>query len=163
MGSYQQFIRWLDVTPLSLFLKETTWLIPMVQTVHILSISVVVIATVILSWRLTGLGLRRLEIATLTGQLMPPVWWALVVLLLSGSVLIIAEPTRTLANPFFFAKMICIVVLAPIARSFQLAVRRRPERWRGVAALAPAARGLVAVAVLLVLAIIFCGRWIAYA
>lgn len=161
--SYQQFISWLDATPLSTQFKMTAWVVPAFQSVHILAIGVVVAVAAVLSLRLLGLSARHVSIASLTERLLPPTWWALAVLLLSGAVLIIAEPTRALTNRFFFTKMICLLLLVPLARSFHRAVQAQPQRWNEVSAVSPVMRPVVVVAMLLVTVIIFCGRWIAYA
>jgi hypothetical protein len=161
--TYQQFIEWLDATPLSLLLKVTTWVIPSVQSIHILGIGVVLSGAVIISLRLAGLRGSHLPVATLVDKVIPPIWWAILVLLLSGLILIIAEPTRTLNNPFFFTKMGCLLLLVPLTRYFQLAVRRNPLRWGEVSVPSRAIRPAVAGAMLLLLVVIFCGRWIAYA
>lgn len=163
MMMYEQFITWLDATPLSLLFKVTSWVVPAVQSIHIIAIGVVLAAAVVISLRLVGLNARHIDVGSLNDRLIPSIWWALLVLLGSGIVLIIAEPTRTLNNPYFFAKMGCLIVLAPLTRYFQLAVRRQPLRWGAVSAPSRAVRPVVASAMLLLLAIILCGRWIAYA
>lgn len=157
-----EFIAWLDASSLSQLFKVTSWVVPAVQSIHILAIGVVLSASVIISLRLLGFGTRYMDVASLSERLIPPAWWALLVLLVSGLLLIITEPGRTLTNPYFFAKMGCLIVLLPLARYFQLAVRKQPLRWSTTAAVSFAVRPLVAIAMLLLLAIIFCGRFIAY-
>lgn len=160
--TYEQFILWLDATPLSQLFKVTSWVVPAVQSIHILAIGVVLSAAVIISLRLFGLNTRHMDVAALSERLLPAVWWALLVLLVSGIVLIITEPTRTLNNPYFFTKMGCLLVLVPLIRYFELTVRRQPLRWGAVSAPSGAVRPGVATAMLLLLVIIFCGRFIAY-
>lgn len=159
---YQQFIAWLDATAFSLLLKVTSWVVPFVQSIHILGIAVVLSGAVIISLRLTGLRALHIDVAALNDRLIPWMWWAMLVLLCSGAILIIAEPTRTLNNPFFFTKMACLVILLPLTRCFQLAVRRQPQRWSAAPVRSRAVRPIVAAAMLLLLAVIYCGRWIAY-
>jgi len=48
------FAAWLGKTPLSAFVAGQDWVVPTVQTVHILAISVVVAAVVILHLRVLG-------------------------------------------------------------------------------------------------------------
>lgn len=162
MPMYDNFIIWLDGTRLSLLFKVTSWLVPTMQSIHILAIGVVVSGGVIILLRVTGLSARHVDIASLNERLIAPIWWALLVLLLSGALLIITEPGRTLTNPFFFAKMLCVAVFAVLTRWFQIAVRRRPQRWSAAAALPRARFPVSVVMLLLLLAIVFCGRWIAY-
>lgn len=160
---YQQFIAWLALTPFSQLLKETAWVVPAVQSIHILAIGVVLSCSVIIALRLIGVNARHLQIITLSDRLIPATWWALLVLFITGAALILAEPERTLTNPYFFAKMACLIVLVPLARYFQLDVRRRPQYWLAETPPSPAVQPTVVVGMLLLIAVVFCGRWIAYA
>ncbi len=162
MSAYDNFIAWLDGTQLSLLFKVTGWLVPAMQSIHILAIGVVVSGAVIILLRVTGLNARHVDIAALNERLIPPMWWALLVLLLTGAILIITEPGRSMTNPFFLAKMLCVVAFVVLTRWFQLAVRRHPQRWSGGVTLPPVLRPAGLIVLLLLLAIVFCGRWIAY-
>ena len=162
MPMYDNFVVWLDGTHLSLLFKVTAWLVPTMQSIHILAIGVVLSGGVIILLRVTGVNARHVDVAALNERLIPPIWWALLVLLLTGTILIITEPGRSMTNPFFLAKMLCVVAFALLTRWFQLAVRRRPQRWSGAVRRPPGLRPISLLVLLLLLAIVFCGRWIAY-
>ena len=89
-------------------------------------------------------------------------WWSLLVLLVTGAVLITAEPRRDLLNPVFQAKMALLVVAMGVTALFQTTVARNMEIWD----LSPNKRaGAWVTAILSLLvwtAIVGCGRWIAY-
>jgi len=136
--------------------------VPAVQSIHILAIGVVVSSSVIILLRVAALNARDMQIAALNERLLPWIWWALLVLLISGTLLIVTEPGRSLANPFFFAKMILVAIFAAVTRYYQVAVRGAPQRWNAVAAVPRLTRPISALVLLLLLAIVFCGRWIAY-
>src|SRR4051812_21217766 len=97
--------QWLQNTPLSQVIQEVSWIIPTVQTIHILSIAVVIAAIFFIDLRLMGIAARSQPTSQIIERFLPGVWIALVVLLLSGSILIIAEPDRSLENPAFQLKM----------------------------------------------------------
>ena len=134
----------------------------MVQSVHILAIAIVMSSVVVVDLRLMGLMGHSQSITGMTRRFIPWVWWALAALLLSGVVLITAEPRRDLLNPVFQAKMVLVVVAIAVTVVFQETVRRNVEFWD----LSPSRRTgawVTAVASLLVwTAIVGCGRWIAY-
>jgi MFS superfamily sulfate permease-like transporter len=112
--------------------------------------------------RLMGLMGHTQSISGLARRFVPWVWWSLVVLLLTGLILIAAEPRRDLLNPVFQAKMALILVAIAVTVVFQETVRRNMEFWD----LSPRRRAgawLTAVVSLVVwTAIVGCGRWIAY-
>ncbi len=157
-----RFCDWLSVTPISMRLQSVEWIIPAVQSVHILSIAIVMSSVIMVDLRLMGLMGHTQSISGMARRFIPWVWWALAALLLTGAVLITAEPRRDLLNPVFQAKMALLVVAIAVTVLFQETVRRNMEFWD----LSPRRRlGAWATALISLLvwtAIVGCGRWIAY-
>jgi uncharacterized membrane protein len=109
-----------------------------------------------------GLVGQSQPISGLARRFVPWVWWSLVVLLLTGSVLIAAEPRRDLLNPVFQAKMALLLVAILVTAFFQETVRRNMAFW-DQSPRRRASAWLTAILSLSVwIAIIGCGRWIAY-
>jgi hypothetical protein len=155
--SLQRFADWLDETPISTAIKSNFWFIPSVQAVHILAVCLVFSGSVFIllrSWNVLGLDWTP---GQWTRRLYPSLWWSLLVLLLTGMLMVVGEPTRELPNPAFQLKMVCLVMVTPL--TFWL-TRRLCKVEGGDAA--PLVRGLTIVVVALWLAMIFAGRWIAY-
>lgn len=162
MDAVNSFIEWVVTTPFSLFLQSRLWVIPTVQTVHILCVAIVLTAAAMIDLRLLGLIARGQSIAALSRRFLPAAWVALVILAFTGSLLIIAEPARSLLALPFQLKMLMLVTVILLTVIFQRAVAANASRWDRVPA-APAARITAAVSLGLWLAIIVAGRWIAYA
>lgn len=157
------FIDWLDATQLSLLFKTTHWLVPASQSVHILAVAVVLSAFLMLTLRGHGVTAPGVGISLLNARFLPWVWISIVVLLVTGAMQIVAEPTRALPNPFFQAKMAFLLIVMAMVGWFQRSVARNPDGWDGRHLFPAPIRAMFAVVLLLTLAIIFCGRWIAYA
>ena len=157
-----RFCDWLSVTPISMRLQSVEWIIPAVQSLHILAIAIVMSSVIMVDLRLMGLMGHTQSISGMARRFIPWVWWALVVLLLTGAVLITAEPRRDLLNPVFQAKMALLVVAIAVTVLFQETVRRNMEFWD----LSPRRRlgawATALISLLLWTAIVGCGRWIAY-
>jgi uncharacterized membrane protein len=83
------------------------------------------------------------------------------VLLCTGTVLSIGEPVRELMNWLFYTKMVLVLALAALAAVFQQRIAANPEAFDTVSGQA-AAKLLGGLSLLLILAIIAAGRWIAY-
>lgn len=118
------FIDWLAATPASLFIQKVFWIIPMVQTAHILAISVVLASMAMFDLRLLGLAGKRHSIAALSRRFMPWLWGALIVLASSGSILIVGEPKRALGNVFFELKMAMLATAIALTVGFQVILKR---------------------------------------
>jgi hypothetical protein len=157
------FINWLGATPVSLAIQKVFWIIPTVQTIHILAISVVLASMAMFDLRLLGLAGKRNSIASLARRFMPWLWGALIVLAVSGSILIIGEPKRALGNVFFAMKMCMLATAIIVTLGFQVILKRD---LAGGSDLAPAHFGVARIVGLLSLVlwvgIAVAGRLIAY-
>jgi uncharacterized membrane protein SirB2 len=158
----QGFCDWLAATALSQFFANQNWFVPTVQTLHILSIAVVIITLGMLDFRLLHLTSRGPTPEAMAGKFIPWTWRALVVLLITGILLIITEPTRELMNNAFRLKMLMVVVLVLLTIAVQKASAREPGFWNA----SPSRRrlgGVLAMASLvLCVSIVAAGRLIAY-
>ncbi len=158
---WQDLSNWLANTPFSLAIQTTTWAIPAIQTVHILGISVVLSSVLMMNMRLLNVAWRDTAPSVVAARFVKPVWIALVVLLLTGASLVIAEPGRSLTNPMFISKMSMLVLAIIATLIMQKNVLRVPASWDLLRPPA-GARITAAVALLLWVSISVCGRLIAY-
>ena len=158
----QQFSDWLAATSVSQLFAGLSWFVPTVQTLHILSIAVVVTTLGMLDFRLLRLIRSGPPLQTLAGNFIPWTWRALGVLLATGLLLIITEPTRELMNDAFRLKMLMVLALVVLTLVFQTANTREPGYWSA----SPARRrlgGVLGIAsLLLCVSIVAAGRLIAY-
>src|SRR5438552_18413903 len=104
-----RFCSWLEQTPLSQAIQTTSWVVPSVQTIHILAIAAVMSSVLMLDLRLLGVVGRDQPLARVCARFRPVIWWALPVLLATGIVMIIGEPARSRANPIFQLQMILLL------------------------------------------------------
>jgi len=160
--SLDSFCTWLAATPLSQSIQSVEWVIPAVQTVHILAVAAVMSSALMLDLRLLGLGSRDQTVLSVAARFLPFIWWPLPLLLASGVTLIIAEPARALENPVFYLKMGLLLAAVGITLACQIPLARNAEFWGLSAGRRWAARVVASVSLPLWAAIIFAGRWIAY-
>ena len=156
------FSNWLAGTLLSHAIQATGWVIPTLQTMHIVGVGLLFTSAVLVDLRVLRLLQREIRLEAVVHRFLPVIWPLLIFLLVTGSLLIVAEPRRSLLNATFLLKMallalaiVLTVVLQSLIASSQTA--QGSDRARIV-------RGqVVASASLLVwCGIIFAGRWIAY-
>lgn len=157
-----QFSYWLAGTELSLAFALAAWFVPLVQTIHILAIAVVVASMAMLNVRMIGLAGRGHSISAMAARFLPWMWRALPVLLVTGIFLIISEPPRSLLNPLFQAKMGLLVAVMLLTVVFQAMLKANGPRWDAGGAASSGARAFAVLSLILWVAIVFAGRWIAY-
>ena len=149
--------------PLSMLIDKNFWVIPTLQSIHILAIAATIGSVLMINLRIFQLAGQGRTMTQTVRRYLPWVWLGLLTLLVTGVGLIIGEPVRELTNPVFWIKMVTIVVAALVSLWFQGSVRRNVALWeltdrRRVAVRAGAA-GVIVMWCLIVVA----GRWIAYA
>jgi len=154
----KQFCDWLVSTPASEAIQNTFWMIPLIQSVHIVSIAITVSAVTLLHFRLLGLTGRDQSVPETARRYLPWIWTAVAILACSGLLLIVAEPPRELENPMFWTKMTLLLCALIFTALFQVMLKRDGfwERNRALSAL------IGIVSLLLWTGVVVAGRWIAY-
>jgi hypothetical protein len=156
-----RFCQWLEQTGPSQFIQSAGWVVPSVQTVHILAISAVAGSALILNLRLMGVLGTGQSVQSVSKRFAPVIWWSLPVLLTTGTILTIGEPGRELLNPAFRIKMLLILAAMALLAFFQARLSRDPGRYDGGAGRG-AAFSIALPSLLLWTGIVFAGRLIAY-
>lgn len=141
-------------TPLSQLLQNVGWLVPTIQSVHIFALAVVFASAAIVDLRLLGVAGRGQPLRRMGQRFLPTVGWGVLVLLGTGLLLMIAEPHRALLNPYFQLKMAALVAVCGLT----LAIAKMASREQ----VKDSAKPIAILSLILWLAIIVLGRWIAY-
>jgi hypothetical protein len=162
LSTLRAFAEWLAGTSVSNTVQNVSWIIPTVQTVHIVCVAIVISATFLVSLRVLGVFDRAQPIAALSRRFLPWIWYALVVLLASGSILIIGEPGRSLMNPAFGLKMLMLIIVAGLTAILQRPLATEAGYWDASDGRRALARGIAVLSLTLWSCIVFAGRWIAY-
>jgi len=158
----QELVREIAATAVSNAIRTVSWIIPAVQTIHILGFSAVVAAVMLVYLRSFGFAMRGEPRAAVAERFLPVVWYGVPLLLITGLILVVGEPDRELLDPIFQLKMALLVVALALTALFQRPLRADPLYWDHTLARRAGAVTLSAVSIAVWIAIVFAGRWIAY-
>ena len=139
-----------------------TWIVPTVQTVHILAIAAVMSSMLMLNLRLLGITGRDQPLAGVSARFRPVIWWTLPILLVSGSMLIVGEPVRSLENAFFQIKMLLLITVIIVTLGYQAPLNKDAGFWEATNTRRGAIKLIAVFSLLLWVGIVCAGRWIAY-
>lgn len=156
------FGEWLYATPLSTAIRETSWLIPNLQTFHILAITVVVGSALATELRFAGVFATDRQPAQMLARYLPWMRWALLVLLITGVTLVLAEPGRTLGSVLFWSKMALVAGASLVTLKARNSLLHALTDDEDGQAAPEASRALAWLMIVVWCIIIFCGRFIAY-
>ncbi len=156
------FAKWLAATALSHAIQTAGWVIPTLQTIHILGIAVLFFSAVIVDLRLWRVLQRDVPLKDVAQRFLPVIWPVLLILLVTGSLLIIGEPRRSLLNTTFYLKMTLLALAIVLTVILQWSLAAAPEFWEKNRGRLIGARFVATLSIVVWCGIIFAGRWIAY-
>ena len=154
--------KWLAATPLSHTIQTTSWIIPTIQIIHILGVAVVFSSAVLVDLRIWRLLERDIPLTQVARRFLPPIWPVLLILLITGSLLIIGEPRRSLLNSTFYLKMALLAFAIMLTAGLQRLISLSPDSWDKDRRRRLAARFAATASIAVWCGILFAGRWIAY-
>ncbi len=151
------FFQWCEATWLGTAVRDSVWAFPVIESVHLLGLSLLGGSLLIVDLRMLGLGLTRQRIDDLARAARPWLFAALAVMLATGLLLFLSEAVKCYYNTSFRVKMFTL----PVALVYTLAVRERVAR--GVTLDTSMKSRLVgALSIALWLIVAAAGRWIGY-
>jgi hypothetical protein len=156
------FAKWLAATALSRTIQTAGWVIPALQTIHILGIAVLFFSAVIVDLRLWRVLQRDVPLRDVARRFLPVIWPVVFILLVTGGLLIVGEPRRSLLNTTFYLKMTLLALAILLTAALQWSLWSAPEFWENNQGGRIAARFVAMLSILVWCCIIFAGRWIAY-
>lgn len=157
------FLQWLHDTPFSAWLRESMWAEPIIETIHVLTLTLFFGFTVLLDLRLLGVAQRRRRASEVIGQLNPLLIVGLLVMIATGILLFCSDPVAFYSTIFFKIKLILLVLSGLNILVFSLTIGRKVDQW-DLDSRTPARAKIAAIVSLVFwVAIIAAGRAIAYA
>jgi uncharacterized protein DUF6644 len=143
-------------------IRENDVLFPLIESVHVLSICLVVGSILAVDLRLLGLASVHRSVSRVTHGILPLTWCAFVVAVASGSLMFISNATKYLGNGYFIAKIFLIGAAGLNMAIFHALGAKDLPRWENEAHPPVPARLAGILSILLWVAVVACGRWIGF-
>jgi hypothetical protein len=155
-----EWLAWLQQSKLAATIRDSAWLYPAAEVLHIIAFVLTVGCLLVLDARLIGLG-RRIAFDQAAGSLLPWAIGAFCFTIPTGILLLLPEAVNIARNPAFLVKMAMMVLAGANAVMFHLGPWRQRDLWmHGAPPLSARMSG--AVSILLWIGVITSGRLIAY-
>jgi hypothetical protein len=159
------FLQWLASTHFSTTMRESTWAEPIVETIHVLTLTMFLGFSILLDLRLVGLCLKRKRVSEALAQFNPWLFGGFAVMVVTGTLLFLGDPVSfyNTKPPFFKAKMVMLVLAGLNVLIFNLGIGRKVAEWDLLPKPPLAAKVAGIVSMVLWILIVAAGRAIAYA
>jgi len=162
MNPLFRFCVWLSERPSSIALHKSVWVYPIIESVHVLGLTLFVGLAILMDVRLAGIGLRKSSASYVARQVLPWIIAGFIPMVISGTLLFYSNPVKFYGNIFFRVKAVLLILAGLNVFVFHNGVWRRVDEW----ALDPRPPRSARIAGFLSLAlwafIIVAGRLIAY-
>lgn len=157
------FLKWCGGTYLGASVRNSEWLFPFIESIHMLGIVALVGSSALLDLRLLNRGLLRQDPALrVTSRLLPVMWASFAVMAVTGILMFLSEATRCYESVAFRVKMILLVVVGLNAIFFHFTAYRKIDKWELAPSTPGSAKFAAWVSLLLWVCTIVAGRGIAY-
>ena len=160
--SLLSFLEWLASTEWSVALHESLYMYPLIESTHVLALTVFVGLAVILDLRLLGLILRNVPVSQILSRVLPWTKVGFAVMFTTGLLLFYAIPVRNYQNIFFRVKVVMLILAGINVWLFHTRVERTVPEWDLSPVIPKAARTAAIVSLVLWAGIVVAGRMIAY-
>jgi hypothetical protein len=156
------FCEWLASTPWSIALHESLYMYPLLESAHVLTLTLFVGLAVMLDLRLLGLAMRDVPVSDFLARVLPWTKVGFAVMVTTGLLLFYAIPVRNYQNIFFRVKVVMLILAGLNVWIFHSRVERRMSEWDRLPRTPTAARAAAIVSLVLWAGIVVAGRMIAY-
>jgi hypothetical protein len=159
--SGSRLLSWLESSALAVWVRESIWAYPAIETAHILGFTVLVGSAIMFDLRLLGCT-RSLPVSAAARHLLRWSRLSLAVVVPTGLMLFIAQATQTWANAAFRLKLLLLAVAGLNALVFHLWTFKSIEQWEQRTTPPLRAKISALLSIIVWAGVITCGRLIAY-
>jgi hypothetical protein len=103
--SFIALFRWFDATPISVVIRDSTYIFPVVEVLHLFGLTLLLGTVTVVDLRMLGFGMRRQSVSEVATQLTPWSVGAAILTIGSGILLFLSEAMKCYGNAAFPYKM----------------------------------------------------------
>lgn len=140
-------------------IRQSLYLFPLIESFHVLGLTMVFGTIGIVDLRLLGLASRRRSFRRIASDVLKWTWAAFALTVFTGFLMFITNANVYYHNFYFRSKMALLLVAGINMLVFELTVGRSVHRWESEAKAPLGGRAAAALSLILWITIIFLGRW----
>ena len=150
-----------EALPFARAMRESLWMYPIVEVIHIVGFVILVGSVLMFDLRILGLN-KQISVRALARHLLPWSWAALILIVPTGFLMFTAHASDFLGNKAFQLKMALLMTAGINAIAFHTGPYQTVKTWDTGVPAPLVAKASVAASMVLWLAVITCGRFLAY-
>ena len=152
----------LQASGLATRIRDSLYLFPLIESAHVIGLSMVFGTIAIIDLRLLGIASVRRPFTRVASDVLKWTWLAFGLTVVTGLLMFITNAGVYYHNSYFRTKMALLLLAGLNMLMFELTTGRSVHRWDKKNAAPLPGKTIAALSLVLWIAIIFMGRWIGF-
>ncbi len=152
----------IQYSSLGIFMAESTWAFPTVETLHVIALVTVVGTIAIVDLRLIGVASRGHRVSLLAKDTLPWTWGAFALAAITGLLLFVSKATSYVINPYFLWKLVMLALAGLNMMYLHMTAWRTVAHWEVDPTFPPAVKVAGWLSLIFWVAVVFFGRAIGF-
>ena len=152
----------LEASGLATGIRNSLYLFPLIESVHVIGLTTVFGTILIIDLRLLGLASAQRPFTAIASDVFKWTWLAFAVTATTGALMFITNAGTYYNNAYFRAKMALLVLSGINMLAFELTARRSLHTWDRNAAAPSGGQAIAALSLVIWIGVIVLGRWVGF-
>lgn len=152
----------IEATKFASTVRDSIWMFPIIESIHVISFTIVVGTIAIVDLRLLGLASVQRSFRRISSDIMKWTWSAFILAVATGLMMFTTNARVYYHNPFFRTKMILLVIAGLNVAVFELTAGRTSDSWDRASSAPRIGKVVGVLSLALWISIIFMGRIIGF-
>jgi uncharacterized protein DUF6644 len=152
----------LEASSIATTIRESLYLFPLIESVHVIGLTMVFGTIAIIDLRLLGIASARRPFSRMASDIMRWTWAAFALTVTTGVLMFMTNAEVYYHNFYFRSKMAMLACAGINIVIFERTAARSMHRWDKDAAAPLAGKAVAVVSLVVWISIIFLGRWIGF-
>jgi len=148
--------------PLATSIRGSLYLFPLLESLHVLALTLVFGTIAIIDLRLLGIASTRRPFSTIASDTLTWTWIAFAVTVATGLLMFMTNAAVYFHNFYFQTKMVLIALSGVNMLLFELTARRSVRSWDRDPSAPPAGKAVATLSLIFWISVIFLGRWVGF-
>ena len=152
----------LEASGLATTIRNSLFLFPLIESVHVIGLTMVFGTIVIIDLRLLGIASTRRPFTAIASDVFKWTWMAFAVTATTGALMFITNASTYYQSAYFRAKMALLALSGLNMLVFELTARRSIHAWDRNASAPASGRAVAVLSLVIWIGVIVLGRWIGF-
>ena len=152
----------LEASGLATTIRNSLFLFPLIESVHVIGLTMVFGTIVIIDLRLLGIASTRRPFTAIASDVFKWTWMAFAVTATTGALMFITNASTYYQSAYFRAKMALLALSGLNMLVFELTARRSIHAWDRNASAPASGRAVAVLSLVIWIGVIVLGRWFGF-